>query len=266
MNDQNETDLNQAEPYRAQFGEVAPEKQLGSCLLYGCLFSFLLILILVVVVGFTGYWFVKGQVNKYTADKPADLPIIEYSQVELAAIESRVEKFRETIEDGKTPDVLVLTADDLNALISKEDELKGRVHVAIQEGQVLGEVSIPTDFIPGGKGRYFNASATLNVSLDNGVLIVTLADATVNGERVPQEIIENIGKENLAEDIGKDPEVADILRRFDSLTIDEDKIILTPRRASNNMEETEADAAEDVSTEEARKKTDDVFPQVEEPD
>ena len=235
MNDWNETEFNQDEPYKAPQRGVAAEKKFGSCLLIGCLFSFVFILILVVGVGLSGYWFVKGQVNEYTADKPADFPIIEYSEEELAAILNRVEKFKETIENGETPEALVLTADELNALISQEDELRGKVYVAIQNGKVLGEVSIPTDFIPGGKGRYFNASATFNVSLDNGVLIVTLADATVKGEKVPQEIIAGIGKENLAKDIYKDPKVAEILRQFDSLTIDEGMIILTPRLVSNTI-------------------------------
>jgi len=223
------------------------------------------ILILVVGVGLTGYWFVKGQVNEYTADKPADFPIIEYSEEEIAVILRRVEKFKETIENGETPEALVLTADELNALISLEDELRGKVYVAIQDGKVCGEVSIPTDFFPGGKGRYFNASATFNVSLDNGVLIVTLADATVKGEKVPQEIIEGIAKENLAKDIYKDPEVAETLRQFDSLTIEEGMIILTPRLASKDVEEAEASTAEGVSTEEAQTETGDLIPQVDEP-
>lgn len=263
MSDQNETEFSQIEPYKVQQRESAPDKKLGSCLLFGCLFSFIFILILVVGIGLTGYWYVKGQVNEYTAEKPADLPIVEYSEEDLAAIESRVEKFKETIENDEIPEALVLTADDINALISKEDDLRGKVYVAIQEGQISGEVSIPTDSVPGGKGRYFNASVTLNVSFDNGVLIVTLADATVNGEKVPQKIMEGIGNENLAKDICNDPEVAETLRKFDSLTIEDDTIILTPRLTSDNVEETEASSAEGVAAEEAQTKTSDVVPQVE---
>jgi hypothetical protein len=156
------------------------------------------------------------------------------------------------------PESLVLTADELNALISRKNELRGKVHLAIQEGKISGEVSIPTDFFPGAKDRYFNASATFNVSLDNGVLIVTLADAAVKGKKVPQNIIEGIGKENLAKDVYKDAEVAETLRRFSSLTIEKDKVILTPRMPSNDADETKADTAKDKSSEETQTKKNDV--------
>ncbi|MFV2067843.1 MAG: hypothetical protein ACC645_12785 [Pirellulales bacterium] len=235
MNDRNETTLNQPEPYKAETHEAAPEKKSGHCCLYGCLFSLVFLLMLAVCGGFAGYWFFQGQVAKYTSDKPAEMPVIEYSEEELAAIESRVETFKEAIDKGETPEDLVLTAEELNALISKEDGLRGKVYVTIQEGQVSGEVSIPADFVPGGKGRYFNATATFNVSLDHGVLIVTLADASVKGKRVPQAFIDGMAGENLAKDIYKDPEMAETFRRFDRLTIEDDKIVL--KSASPRPEE-----------------------------
>ena len=266
MNDRNESEFNQAAPYQAPRQELVPEKKSGSCLLYGCLASIAFVLILVIGGGLGGYWFVKGQVTKYTSDEPADLPIVEVSDEELTAIEERVENFKDLVEKDEAPEDLVLTADEINALISKNDDLKGRVYATIREGQVSGEVSIPTDFAPGGKGRYFNAMATFNVSLDNGVLIVTLTDATVKGEKVPQQVIEGLGKQNLAKDIYKDPKVAEIFRRFDRLTIEEDKIILTPRLASKNTEDTEADTAERVPSENTPTQDDDELPKVEETD
>jgi len=246
MNDPNNAKLNQADPYRSG-GQEAIEKK-SNCCLYGCLLTVVLFVGLAVCGGFAAYWFVKGQVAKYTSDKPADLPVVDYSDEELEALDTRIETFKETIDQGDTPEDLVLTAEDLNALISKEDELKGKVYVTIQEGQISGEVSIPTDFFPGAGGRYFNASATFNVSLDNGVLIVTLADASVKGERVPQEVLDAMGRENLAKEIYKDPEVAETLRRFDSLTVEDDKIILKPRTASDDAGTAESPAVEGETT------------------
>ncbi|MEO8496414.1 MAG: hypothetical protein ABI614_15205, partial [Planctomycetota bacterium] len=109
-----------------------------------------------------------------------------------------------------------------------------------QDGEVIGDVSIPVDFLPGGKGRFFNASATFNVTLENGVLIVTLKDANVKGEKLPQQFIDAMGKENLAKDAYKDPEVAATLSRIESLSIEHDKIILKPRVMPS---QTEADGA-----------------------
>jgi hypothetical protein len=215
------------------------------------------LLLLTVGGGFAGYWWLQGQVNKWTSDTPADLPIVEYSEEEIQEIKDRVETFQETVDEGDTPEQLVLTAEEINALISEEEDFKGRVYVRLEDGKISGDVSIPTDFLPGGEGRYFNASATFNASLDNGVLIVTLVDAEVKGERVPAPFIEGMSQENLAKDVYKDPEVAQTLRRFESMRIEDDKIILIPRRqtavdeAAAGEESASEAAATDSGTDEA---------------
>ena len=225
MNDPNMNEAQAENPY-----QVAGERKSSrSCCVYGCLITFLLAAFVVVGGGFGAYWWFTGQVNRYTADAPADLPIVELSDEELAAIQARVDKFKETIEAGETPEDLVLTAQELNALLTKDEDMRGRVFVRIEDGEVSGDVSIPTDFLPGGKGRFFNASATFEVSLDNGVLIVTLQDAEVKGEKLPQQFIDGMSKENLAKDAYKDPEVAATLRRIESISIEHDKIVLKPR-------------------------------------
>lgn len=218
-------------------GEVKPEKSRGSgksCLLYGCLFSFLAIVVLIVVVGVVGWRFVSGQVEKYTADAPAELPTVNLSEEEVAAIQERVDTFNEQLEQGESPEDLVLTADEINALIAKEEDLNGRVYVTIQDGQVAGDVSIPTDAIPGGKGRYFNASAAFDVQLNDGWLVVTLVSAEVKGEPVPDEFLQAMANKNLAEDLYDNPEVAETLRRFDSIEIGDGRIILRAKAADSD--------------------------------
>lgn len=169
---------------------------------------------------------------------------LELSDEELAAIQARIDAFKETIEAGDTPEDLVLTAQELNALITQDEDMRGKVFVRIADGEVSGDVSIPTDFLPGGKGRFFNASATFEVSLENGVLIVTLQDAEVKGEKLPQQFIDGMGKENLAKDAYKDPEVAATLRRIESISIENDKIVLKPRVAKSEGEVVEEGAGE----------------------
>ena len=244
MNKANDNASQQENPYQSE----RPAKSSNSCCFYGCLFMFLFVVLVVVGGGLSGYWWIKGQVNRYTADAPADLPTVDLPEEELAEIQGRVDDFKEKIEAGETPEDLVLTADEINALITKNDDLKGRVYVTIENGEVSGDVSLPVDSLPGGKGRYFNASATFDVSLENGVLIVTLADAEVKGERIPQQYIDGISKENLAKDAYKDPEAAATLRRIESLSIEGDKIILKPRAVPSQTEGGEAAAAEDQSS------------------
>ena len=227
-------DWNAKEPQEPKPCEPVVEKKKGrlGCVFSCCLLSILCMILLIVVGGFAGYFFVKGQITKYTSATPANLPTVKYTEEELTALQARITTFKEAIEKGEQPEDLVLTVDDINALIAKEKELRGRVYVKIKNGQVAGEVSIPTDFVPGGKGRFFNASATFNVSMENGVLIVTLAAAEVKGKPVPQQIVEGIGRENLAKDIYKDPDVAETLRKFETLVIEKDRIVLKPRLAA----------------------------------
>ena len=243
MNEERTNETKDENPYEAK---PAPKSSCGCCA-WGCLVMFLLVVFVVVGGGLGTYWWLQGQVTKYTADTAADLPVVELPEEELAEVQGRVDNFKETIEAGETPEDLVLTAEELNALITKEEKLRGKVYVTIEDGEVGGEVSIPADAFPGGKGRFFNASAKFDVSLENGVLIVTLADAEVKGQKLPQQFIDTMGKENLAKDMYKDPEMAKTLGRIESISIEHDKIVLKPRAAMSDAAGAEEKASNDGS-------------------
>nr|WRX36748.1 hypothetical protein [uncultured bacterium] len=55
---------------------------------------------------------------------------------------------------------VVLSADDINALISKNEVFKGKVYITLADGDATAEVRVPVDGIPGVKGRFLNASLT----------------------------------------------------------------------------------------------------------
>ncbi|WP_182871132.1 hypothetical protein [Stieleria mannarensis] len=255
----------------------------GNGCLWGCLIAGGLFIGSILCAGFGGYWFLSNQIAKYTSDTPVQLPTVEYSEEELAKLDARVDSFREKLDAGETPEEdLILTADDINALISSNEDLKGKVFVKIENDQVEGDVSFPLDKLPMGKGRYFNGSATFDVSMDGGVLIVTVDQAEVNGESVPEQFMEGLRQENLAKEVYKDPENAKFMSQFEDIRVEDDKFILRVKRGdeggvkTNPMMETgeetsseaaatedapeadspeadspEADAAEDAATEES---------------
>ncbi len=214
------------------------------CLIGGCLSAVLLMVGGLVAVGVGSFWLYKQQVAQYTSDQPRQLPVVEVSPDELKALERRVEGFQEKVDKGETPEQLILTADDLNALIGKEEKLRGKVFVTIEDGLIQADVSIPTDFLPGAKGRFFNGSVSADASLEDGVLIVTLESAEVNGTPVPEEVMVEIRKQNLAKDMYKDPNMAKKLRKFESLVIKDNRIVLTPK-----VEKAEATEAVDPNLE-----------------
>jgi hypothetical protein len=119
-----------------------------------------------------------------TNSPSASAPVPSNSDTSESDFESE-EDSRISEQEATKPEGLVLTADEINTLISSNQNLKGRVYVSIGEGQVTADVSIPTDAIPGANGRFFNGSVTLDVSLEEGVLIVTVNAAKVNDENVP---------------------------------------------------------------------------------
>ncbi|QEF97400.1 hypothetical protein Mal15_14400 [Stieleria maiorica] len=203
----------------------------GNGCLWGCLIAGGLFIGSILCAGFGGYWFLSNQIAKYTSDTPVQLPTVEYSEEELAKLDARVESFRDKLDAGETPEEdLILTADDINALISSNEDLKGKVYVKIENDQVEGDVSFPLDKLPMGKGRYFNGSATFNVSMDGGVLIVTVDQAEVNGEPVPEQFMEGMRQENLAKDVYKDPDNARFMSRFEDIRVEGDKFILRVKR------------------------------------
>lgn len=207
---------------------VQPKRFPWGCVLGGCFTVLLLMVIGTGTVGFLGYRYYTAQLNKFTSTEPADIPKIETSKEEAEAVQKRFEDFKAALVRNESPPPLVLTSDEINAMISTNKDFNGKLFVTVEDGEVSAQASIPADMIPGGKGRYFNGRVSLKVSLENGVLIVTLDDAEVNGESIPSQFLDTIRRENLAKDAYKDPKSAEFLRKFERLSIEKDKIILTP--------------------------------------
>lgn len=210
-----------------------PPKGRG-CLFYGCLTGVVLFL-LMILMAFFAVRFVRNKLNDYTDTKPAPLPRVEMAESEFKELQARVKTFGEAVDQGKPAEPLVLTERELNALIAKSDQtgkLAEHVHVALEGDQVKGEISLPLSRIGWlGKGRYLNGEATFNVSLENGVLIVTAREVRVKGKALPEAFMEPLRKENLAKDAYKDPKNAEALRKLEQLKIEDGKVILKARGA-----------------------------------
>lgn len=229
--------------------QPAPPKSGCGCWVWGCL--------TVVVIGLLGFalaaWlsfrFIGGQIEKYTDETPQELPVVEYGEQELAALETKLEDFKEKIRTDQPVEDLVLTADDINAMIASKEELKGKVFIKIEDGQVKGDISIPLDKLPlgMGKGRYLNASAGFKVAVANGILVVTMEEAEVNGEVVPEEIMKELRRENLVKDVKFEDDTRKALARIESIEVEDGKVVLKVRHddpATDPATESDTEAAE----------------------
>lgn len=220
------------------YDEPLPQKSGKSgwgCCLGGCVGTFLFLLVLTIGGGVVLYYFAKGQVEKFTAAAPKELPKVELPPAKLEEINQRLEEFEKSVEGPGEAEQLVLTAEEINGLIQQNPDLAGRVFVKIEDGQVKADVSFPADAIPGGSGRFFNGSLSAEVRLENGKLIVKATDAEVNGEKLPEVFMNEFRDQNLAEGMNENDEMVETLSKFESLIIDDNRIILSPRKKTSDQ-------------------------------
>jgi len=204
------------------------------CFFYGCIIASVLMVLMLIVTGlgvYFGYRFVTQLVEQYTATAPRELPKVEMLAEQRESLKKHVEEFRKAVEEGKAVEPLVLTSQDLNALIEEEPELKGRVYLKIEGDKLKGQVSIPLEKIGWAmlRGRYLNGEADLKASLDNGILIVTLDSLEVNGKSPPPEMMTKLREQNLAKDAYNNPKNAEMLRKVESMEIKDGKVIIRVR-------------------------------------
>jgi hypothetical protein len=210
----------------------APIRKRRGCLFYGCLTLVVLLLVFCLLAFLTVRW-IGNRVNAYTDTAPMEMPRVEMADTEMKALEQRMDSFGVALEKGKTAETLVLTEREINALITRKSgttNLANRVYVSLKDNQVKGQISLPLNGIPLiGKGRYLNGEAVFHVSLDNGVLIVTADQVKVKGIPLPETFMKEVRKENLAKDAYNDAESARIIRKLESIQVENGRAVIKPR-------------------------------------
>ena len=118
-------------PYGPPESSGSSNKKVG-CWIAGCLGTLFLGMMLIVAMGFGGYWWFSQQVEKYTDAEPAPMPAVEMEAEEIAELQRKVDSFfqqampkrgengdGEAMDDANLPPPteLVLTADQINALV-----------------------------------------------------------------------------------------------------------------------------------------------------
>ena len=218
---------------------VPAQKPKGKgCFFYGCL----TLVILALVLGIGGFLAVRyglgklaALVEKYTEPAPMTMAAVQMPAAEYQQLNKRVTEFTDALNAQKATPDLVLTGDEINALIANNPawkELKGKMHVAIESDQIKSQVSIPMDEfakLPGMsrlKGRYLNGTAALKASLSNGALFVTMQSLQVKGESPPEEFMSSLRAQNLAQNMQQDPKSAEVLRKIESIEVKDGKITI----------------------------------------
>ncbi len=115
------------------------------CFFYGCLVA----LVLFVAGGIAAWFLVRHgldmlveTVEEHTDTEPMPLPESTMSEAEYRQLERRLAEFGAALDAGEVPPPLVLTGDDLNALIAHEPEcepLRDRLYVSLVDDRIEGE-------------------------------------------------------------------------------------------------------------------------------
>jgi hypothetical protein len=211
--------------------ESNPSKPRG-CFFYGCL-SLAVLGLLVIVLVVAGYLVAKGWINSYTEATPTQVEKVEYPPAKMDALRARLTAFKDALDQGTNQIELVLTADDLNVLISQEKELQSKLFVRIDD-RIKGELSLPLGDIGPLKlkGRYLNGSVAFKVALMNGTPEVRLDEVTVKGKPLPGMLLSELKNQNFAQDFQNDPQTATNIAKFESVQITNGTVILRNRVVS----------------------------------
>jgi hypothetical protein len=209
-------------------------KQKRGCWFYGCV-----TLVILGVIGGVGLYFsaryviksASGLAEHYTSTTPAPIETVSISQTDLKSLQERIASFAQAMDNQKGSREIVLTAFDINAMIQNDPsyrDAKGKLFVMLDGEQVKANISMPLDDIGPLKlkGRYLNGTAAVTVSLENGVLNVRLKDVDVGGKPLPTAIMTAFKDINFAQNLEKDPNASQALRKLESIVVRDNKVFL----------------------------------------
>lgn len=148
--------------------------------------GFLLVSAIGSVAGYRWYKFVSREVQRFTVTEPVSFPVHQVPTSELEALKDSAKLLWDSIQAGVVvPDSikdLVVTARVANGFIAASDFLRTNALAEMKNNELKMSVSIPTDGVPGGKGRFFNAYQTITWSPETNRLVVKMDAADLNGQ------------------------------------------------------------------------------------
>jgi hypothetical protein len=155
-------------------------------------------------------------IESYGATSPDPMPGVSLSPGDQKKLHGRMASFRSALDARRAAAPLVLTADEINALIAEAPGLGGKARVEIEGDRVLAQFSLPLEDLgfPQLRGRFLNGRSVLNLSIVDGELVVSPGAIEVRGGPLPEAVMVRLGKANLARLAFRDPRVARSLRRL----------------------------------------------------
>ena len=188
--------------------EPPPQKKSGlGCFAKGCLGLVAVVLLTILLLGVGSYFlFSRGLVTS----RPTPLPVEELSPDALANVHERVAQFKSTLPasapspvepatPGETPvplpptpvpeRQLVVTASEINGLISANKKSRGHAFVTLSGNTATVQVSIPSDKVPGLPPGYLNGNFSITTAGPTPITELRVSKIEANGWPVPSGVL-----------------------------------------------------------------------------
>src|ERR1041384_2227116 len=177
--------------------EPPPKTRKTGCLGKGCMMLVVFVILLGVAFFIGGYVGVRYVV---TSDQPKQIPEIETSEADQAAVKQRWEEFKSgprtsatdaatapadgttAAEATPTPSTnhIELSATDINQLIAGSKKLRGKAFVSIENNVARVQVSVPLEKA-GFKGRFLNGELQVRSAPDRNPRNIDITEVSVGG-------------------------------------------------------------------------------------
>jgi hypothetical protein len=164
-----------------------PQKRMG-CFGKGCLILIGFIILLGVAFAAGTYFAVQYLRGEYFPAHQIALPASVATAEQQEAVRARWDAF-ETAARARQQARIELTADDLNALIASEPQLRGKADVSIEEGLAHLRVSIPLEAVRWLRGHYINAECSVRSAPDGNPAEAHVTSIFVNGRPMGDELL-----------------------------------------------------------------------------
>ena len=117
-----------------------------------------------------------------TVATPIDFPIVTVSEQDLQVVSDEISHFIKAIREcdgidsGKEIKDLIISSRILNGAISQSEYLRGHAQVIMKENELIFQTSLPMDFFPGGKHRYFVSTMDTSTATTGPSITTTTYD------------------------------------------------------------------------------------------
>ncbi|AMV37756.1 hypothetical protein [Planctomyces sp. SH-PL62] len=226
-----------------------PEPRRRGCLFYGCVVVVVLSVLLMLALALGAFLAYRTAIryrDLYTATAPVELPKLGLTEADRERAVARMTAFRDAVEAGEDVMPLVLTSDDLNALIQESPRLKDRIYLTLEGDKIRAKVSFPLAEIQDlsfTRGRYLNGEADLKAVVKDGVLSLEFDSMVADGKELPEVVCDTLSQSDIildddddSNDTDEERRVRSFIRRIASLEVEDGQMIVTPESGDKKPE------------------------------